>query len=39
VAEVLQRCISVPEASGAVFELSEGPLSIGEAMGLINRAA
>ncbi|WP_273145823.1 SDR family oxidoreductase [Oceanicaulis alexandrii] len=39
VAEVLERCVSVPEASGAVFELSEGSLSIGEAMGLINRAA
>ena len=32
VAEVLERCVSVPEASGAVFELSEGEDSIGDAM-------
>lgn len=32
VAEVLERCVSVPEASGAVFELSKGEDSIGDAM-------
>ena len=39
VAEVLERCVSVPEASGALFELSKGPHSISDAMGHINRAA
>lgn len=39
VAEVLERCVSVPEASGAIFELCKGDESIGDAMGHINRAA
>ncbi|WP_375548854.1 SDR family oxidoreductase [Oceanicaulis alexandrii] len=39
VAEVLERCVSVPEASGAVFELCKGDESISDAMGHINRAA
>lgn len=38
VAEVLERCVSVPEASGAVFELSRGEHSISDAMGHVKAA-
>ena len=38
VAEVLERCVSVPEASGAVFELSQGEHSISDAMAHVKAA-
>ncbi|WP_440959897.1 SDR family oxidoreductase [Oceanicaulis sp. LC35] len=38
VAEVLERCVSVPEASGAVFELSSGAQSISDAMAHVKAA-
>lgn len=38
VAEVLERCVSVPEASGAVFELSQGDHSISDAMAHVKAA-
>lgn len=38
VAEVLERCVSVPEASGAVFELSKGEHTISDAMAHVKTA-
>ena len=35
---VLERCVSVAEASGAVFELSKGDEPIGEAMAHVKAA-
>ena len=38
VAEVLERCVSVSEASGAVFQLSQGKDSISDAMAHVKAA-